>query len=170
MHEATRDDTPDTTNWQKFFAIVQAEFRNGTLAEEITCQTVVLITKGTSRDFRGIGLVKVLCKAVTCLLNLQLTAAIKLYGELHGFWVGRGTDTSALKSKLLQHITVMVEAVLFEVSLDPQKAYDALDWDRYINILAEYGVGPMVLQLLRIYWDWLTMVARSSRYLGLPFK
>ena len=42
---ATRDDAPDTTNWMKVVAIVQAAYRDGTLAEECTQQTVVLIPK-----------------------------------------------------------------------------------------------------------------------------
>ena len=41
----TRDDTPDATNRLKVVAIVQAAYRDGTLAEECTQQTVVLIPK-----------------------------------------------------------------------------------------------------------------------------
>ena len=48
LHEATRYNTPDSTNWKKVVSIVQAEFRNGTLAEESTWQTVVLISRGKS--------------------------------------------------------------------------------------------------------------------------
>ena len=40
---ATRDDAPDATNWLKVVAIVQAAYRDGTLVEECTQQTVVLI-------------------------------------------------------------------------------------------------------------------------------
>ena len=32
----TREDSPDTTNWMNVVAIVQAEFRDGMLAEEFT--------------------------------------------------------------------------------------------------------------------------------------
>ena len=67
---------------------------------------------------------------------------------LHGFWAGRGTGNAALKVKLLQHLTAMGEAILFEVFLDLQKAYDALDRYRCLNILAEYRVGPRALRLL----------------------
>ena len=41
----TRDDAPDATNWLKVVAIVQAAHCDGTLAEECTQQTVVLILK-----------------------------------------------------------------------------------------------------------------------------
>ena len=86
LHEATRDNALDSTNWQKFVYIVQEEFCNGTLAEESTWQTVVLIPKGSSGDFRGIGLVRVLWKAVTSLLNCWLVEAINFHDVLHGFW------------------------------------------------------------------------------------
>ena len=39
---ATRDNTPDATNWLMVVAIVQATYRDGTLAEECMQQTVVL--------------------------------------------------------------------------------------------------------------------------------
>ena len=57
---ATRDDAPDAKNWLKFVVIVQEEFCDGTLAEESTWHTVVLVTKGGSGDFRGVVLVELL--------------------------------------------------------------------------------------------------------------
>ena len=42
----------------------------------------------------------------------------------------------------------MRKAFLFEVFLYIQKAYDALDRETSLEILAAIGVGPMVLQLL----------------------
>ena len=60
--------------------------------------------------------------------------------------------------------------VLFEVLLDLQKAYDALDWDRFLEIVAAYGVGPSTIRLLQTYWGRLTMVARAGGYFGLLFK
>ena len=43
---------------------MQAAFRDGMLAKDFKWQTVVLIPKGTSRDFMSIGLVEVLWKTV----------------------------------------------------------------------------------------------------------
>ena len=67
--DATWYKIPDTTNCKKVIAIVQAEFHDGTLAEDSMWHTVFPITKGASGDFRAIGLVEVLWKAVTSLLN-----------------------------------------------------------------------------------------------------
>ena len=47
---------------------------------------------------------------------------------------------------------------------------NALDWDRCLDTLAVYGVVHRTIRLLWKYWDRLTMVARSSRYFGLPSK
>ena len=85
MHESTWDNTPDATKWQNVVAILQSEFRNGTLSKEITHQTVVLITKGARGYFRGIDLVRVIWKAFTNLLNCLLTAVIKFHNMLHSF-------------------------------------------------------------------------------------
>ena len=86
---------------------MKAAFCNGTLSNESTCQTVALIPKWTSGDFREIGLIKVLWKAVTRIKNQRLKESIKLHDVLHGFWAGRGTGTSSLEAKLLQQLTDM---------------------------------------------------------------
>ena len=46
MIAAMQDDSPDATNWMNVVAIMQAAFRDGTLAEECTWKTVILIPKG----------------------------------------------------------------------------------------------------------------------------
>ena len=43
---ATQDNLPDANNRQKVLAIVQSEFREGTLSKECTWQTVVLFPRG----------------------------------------------------------------------------------------------------------------------------
>ena len=107
MHDTTMENAPNSTNWKKVVYIVQEEFFNGTLAEESTCQTVVLIPKGASGDFRGIGLVKVIWKAVTSLMNRRIVEAIKFHYVLQGFWAGRETGTDIIEVNMLQHITSM---------------------------------------------------------------
>ena len=118
---ATRDDSPDATNWLKVVAIVQVALQDETLAKECTWKTVVLIPKGKG-DFQGIGIVEVLWKAVASLLNRRLTAEIYFHDTLHRFWAERGTGTATLNAKLLLQLTAMREAVLFEVLLDLWKA------------------------------------------------
>ena len=83
---------------------------------------------------------------------------------LHGFWLGCGTGTAALKAKLIQQLMAMREAFLFKVFLDLQKTYDALDCERCLEILASYGVGSRTLRILWKCWYYLTMVTWAGRY------
>ena len=105
---------------------MQAAFQDGTLAEECTWQAAVLVLNGRW-DFHGIGLIEVLWKAIVSLINRQLMSEISFHNTLHRFWAGRGTKTAALEAKLLQQLTAMREAVIFEVFLDLWKVYYALD-------------------------------------------
>ena len=64
----------------------------------------------------------------------------------------------------------MREAVLYNIFLDLQKVYYVIDRDRCLKIIAEYGVGPRALRILRTYWGRLTMVSRDGVYYASPFK
>ena len=56
------------------------------------------------------------------------------------------------------------------IFLDLQKAYDALERSRCLEILEGYGVGPRACRLLWTYWRRLKMVERAGRYYGTDFK
>ena len=145
---ATEEEGEDL--WGKVVDLTQTAFRDGTLAEEATWQTVVLIPKGNG-EFRGIGLVEVIWKLLTIILHRRLTTGIKLHDVLHGFWEGRGTGTATLEAKLLQQLSAMREEVLYMIFLDLTKAYDALDRSRSLEILKGYGVGERLRRLLTVY-------------------
>ena len=93
----------------------------------------------------------VLCKTVTSLLNIPLTAAIMFHNVLNRFCAVRGTGTAALEAKLLQQLIAMREAVLFEVFLDIQKAYETLERESELDLLAAYDVCPRTVRLLPKY-------------------
>ena len=129
--------------------LVQAAFRQGSLAEACAWQTVVIITKGYGKYFRLIVMVEFLWKSTTSIINCQLTSEIRYHDTLHGFWTGCGTKTATLEAKLLQDLEATREEVLYVIFLDPTKAYDALDSSRSLEILERYGVGPRARRLLR---------------------
>ena len=60
-----------------------------------------MINRGYIRYFQGIGLIEVLYKMVTSLLNQRFTAAIKFHDVLHRFPEGRVTGTATFEAKLL---------------------------------------------------------------------
>ena len=120
--------------------LIQTAFGEELLAEEYKRQVVVLIPKG-ERDYRGIGLVEVMWKEVTAILNRRLTASITFIDFLHGFWAGRGTYTTTLEAKLLQQLATLREEVLYLILLDLHKAYDTLVWFMCLQILEGCGMG-----------------------------
>ena len=61
----------------------------------------MLTPKGGGKEFRGIGIVEVLWKATTGIINRQLIALIKYHDSIHGFRTGSDTGTATLKAKLI---------------------------------------------------------------------
>ena len=78
-------------------------------------------------NYQGIGLVEFLWNTVMVILNLRLTMVIQFHDTLHGFHIGRCTQTASLEAKLLQHTMAMREEVLYKIVLDLHKTYGALD-------------------------------------------
>ena len=68
---------------ERVVVLMQADFREGQMAQESTWQAVVLLPKGGG-DYYGIGLVEVVWKAVTVVINFCLTTYITFHGVLHG--------------------------------------------------------------------------------------
>ena len=46
----------------------------------------------------------------------------------------------------------MIEEVLYEVFLDLQKSYDALDQERFMEILVGYVIGPRTARVIFLLW------------------
>ena len=67
---------------------------------------MVLIPKGGG-DYYVIGLVEVVWKVVTVILNFCLATSIDFHVFLHGFWAGLCTGTTSLEAKLLQQLMAM---------------------------------------------------------------
>ena len=82
---------------------------------------LVMIPKGDGGNFWGIGLVEILWKTVTGILNHRFTSMIQFHDVLHRFQAGRGTGNATLEAKLLHHLTAMREAVLYNIFLEIQK-------------------------------------------------
>ena len=103
--------------------------RGGVLTAPCAWQMVGMILEGGVTDFRGIGLVEVLWKAISGIINCQILSSIQFHDALHGFHAGRGTGTSNPKAKLLQQLIATREVVLHSILLELRKAYNALDRD-----------------------------------------
>ena len=80
---------------------------------------VVLIHEGGRKYFRDLGLVEVLWKSTTSIINWWMTSTICYHDTLHGLRTGHWAGTTTLEAKLIQQLMDIRE-----------KSYDALDWDR----------------------------------------
>ena len=96
--------------------MVHTAFQDRFLAEEATCQAVLLILKRVD-EYPGIGIMEMVWKAVAVILNRLFTSSITYHNSLHGFWAGRSTGTATLEVKLLKHVLAMREAVLHTIFL-----------------------------------------------------
>ena len=52
------------------------------------------------------------------------------------------------EAKLAQQLAFVEQEPLFCIFINLQKAYDAIDRERYIDICAEAGVGPNTVRLI----------------------
>ena len=102
---------------------------------------IVLIPKGSSGDYRGIGLLEPFWKVVEGIMDVRL-GVIEFHPFLHGFVQGRGCGTAGIEAKLAQQLAYLRQTPLYGIFIDLRKAYDAMDRDRCLEIMKGYGVGP----------------------------
>ena len=98
----------------------------------------VLISKGTSGNYRGIGLLEVIWKLLERILNAPLLE-VDLHDYLHGFWAKRGCRTSSIDAKLLQQLVFREQVPMYGIFLDPQKSFNVMNWGRCLEILEDTG-------------------------------
>ena len=125
--------------------------------------------QGGGTYLQGIGLVEILLKAITGIINRQLLSSISFNDFMHSFCVVRGVGNSTLEENLLQQITAMRETVFHSIFLNLRKSYNALDRDLCLDILAGYGAGARTIRILQTYWDRLQMAAKARVCYGSTF-
>ena len=76
---------------------------------------------------------------------------IVFHDSLHGLLGGRGTGTATIEAKVAQQLAYTEQAPFYGIFLDIQKAYDAIDRDRCLQILKGYGVGMNILRLIKYF-------------------
>jgi hypothetical protein len=58
----------------------------------------------------------------------------------------------------------------FGVFIDLQKAFDAMDCNCCLEILALHGIGPKMLRLIRNFWDSATNVCWAKGNYSQPLR
>ena len=149
--------------------LVQLVFGGGTMPEEMTMVTMVLLLKGKGGYWR-IGVVEVLWKVCSIFVNCCLKRGVVLYDALHGFREGHGTGMATLEANLEQYLSGFAHEPLFQVFLDFLKAYNLLERGRCLEILRGYGLGPNLTLLLKNYWKQHRIVSNLVKCLRTSFK
>ena len=125
--EENRDKEPEGRRWELAVRLMQVIFRDGTMPLKIEWVKMVLVPKWKG-GYRGVGLVDILWKLCSVVVNCWMKMSAVLNDALHGFIEGRGTGTATLERNLDQQLAGLLHEPLFQVFLYFWKAYDSLDW------------------------------------------
>jgi len=142
---------------------------SGQLPTLLQCNILVLIPKAKPGKVHGISLLESVWKLITTIIHLRLTKHIPFLKALHGFVANRGCSTAGIEAKLSMQYMFRIGQPYYQLFLDVSKAYDALDRDRTITILEDYGVGPNIICILHNFWTQHTIVPRQRGFHGKPF-
>ena len=82
--ESKRKNDPEGRRWDHVVRLVQVMFRYGTVLEDISWATMVLPLKGKG-GYRIIGIVEVLWKVCSVVVNCSLKRSIVFHSALHRF-------------------------------------------------------------------------------------
>jgi hypothetical protein len=78
--------------------------------------------------------------------------------------------TAMIKVKLTQSLAWCNQCLLYQIYVDLKKAYDVLDWEQTLNILAAYGVRPKMLRLQKHFWDTAKLLCHAGGNYGETFN
>ena len=156
--------------FSKLVDLIQHAFEHGALPKQAYVSILVLIPKANNMEFRGIGLLEVIWKLISSIIDSRLRKGIDFQPEIHGFRQGYGTGTAILSNKLyIQQACVSGES-LKQIYLDLSKAYDTLNREKTLAILKSYGVGERTTRLLESFWQHHHVIPRASGYHGRCFR
>jgi hypothetical protein len=154
--------------WHKFIHFCSSVWNTGTIPQQMCWVITVFVPKGGG-EYRGIGLLEPIWKVLEKVMDLRLEAIV-LHDSLHGCLALQGTGTGIIEAKLAQQLAHLEQTPFFGVFIDLQKAFDAMDCGRCLEILALHGVGPKMLRLICNFWDLAMNVCRAKGNYGRPFK
>ena len=155
--------------WRLLVKLFEHIWRTGEIPQRMLLAIVVLIPKGNSGDYRGIGLLEVVWKVMERVLDARLLE-IALHDYLHGFRAKRGTGTGIMEAKLIQQLAFRKQVPLYGIFLDLRKAFDAMDRSRCVEIMEDAGVGPQAIRLINTFLKKEVLVCRAAGFYGRTVK
>jgi hypothetical protein len=151
-----------------FIRLIQAIWEQGCVPEQMKWEIIVLLSK-EGGDYRGIGLLDLFWKAMEKIMVAQF-ALIKFHDSLHDGLAKRGTGTATIEVKLHQGLAWRDQCPLYQIYLDLKKAYDTIDREQTLDILAAFGVGSKMLALQKYFWNTAKLVCRARGNYGEAFS
>ena len=117
--------------------------------------------KGSRRlhkNYRGISIVSHLSKIFERIINKRLSIFVALVpraisSTAFGFVPERGTDDAIFCSRMLTHLALDADLVLYKIFVDLRKAYDRVHRDTLWEILRMHGVPSKLINLLTAMLD-----------------
>ena len=101
--------------WRLLVKLCQHVWRTGEIPQRMLLAIVVLIPKGSSGDYRGIGLLEVVWKLLERVMDARFSE-IGLHDYLHGFRAKRGTGTGIMEAKLIQQVAFREQVPLYGIN------------------------------------------------------
>ena len=115
----------DTNMWEDLCQLIVRCFR-GEITTTFALGIILFIPNSDPAGFRGIGLLEVIRKMISQIINMRLTSTIHFDDAVHSFRRSRGTYTAISEAKLRIQLTMRDTKPHFQVYLDLKKAYDTL--------------------------------------------
>ena len=126
---------------------------------------MILLPKGKG-GHKFDGMVKVVWKKITTIINTRLRTTISLHDALHIFRQVRGAVTATLEAKRVKQLTVIFHEPLLQVFLDVKKAYESLERMQCMEILWGYGLSDNLKRILKRFWEGHAVVPRARGCYG----
>jgi hypothetical protein len=150
--------------WWLFEELAQSSWEHGCIPEQMTWTVIVLLPK-SGGGHRGISQLEPCWKVMESVLVQQLSA-IQCHDSLLGGINKKGTGTATIEVKLAQQLALLDQEPWHQIFLDLHKAYDAIYWEKTLEILADCGIGPKALRIIQCFWNHAKLVCLTGGCYG----
>ena len=104
-------------SWCLLLKLIRHILDTGEIPWQMRLTIIVLIPKGNSGNYHGIGLFEVIWKLIKRVLD-EWMSQIEVHDCLHGFRAKRGCGTGIMEAKLAQQLTFIKQSPLFGIFVD----------------------------------------------------
>ena len=125
----------------------------GDIPEAFSLGVLVIIPKDDKGGTRGIGLLEIIHKLISQIINMRMSKAITFCESVHGFRKKRGTYTAIGEAKLRTQMETCRSMPIYQIYLDLRKAYNSIDCKELLRILCKYKVGKRTINYIEKVWE-----------------